>query len=122
MTNTLAVLRRIIFASAAAAFIAVLELIALGPDVLRPTLILFLATLPSIIAYVLCEQFAPPRTKLRYALFLAPAALIAAVCLSAQTARSAYFDVPALYRWILVGYLLQLATAYLVLLVSRPKQ
>jgi hypothetical protein len=116
------ILRRIVLPIAAAAFVAILELLVLNPDAIRPTLILFLATLPSIIAYALCEQLAPARTKLRHALFLAPVVLIAGLCLAAQVAPSAYFDVPALYRWILVGYLLQIAAAYLALVLSRPRQ
>jgi hypothetical protein len=115
-------LRRILPAAAAAAVVGLFELLALRPDAIRPPLILFLATLPSIIAYALCEQLAPARTKLRHALFLAPVVLIAGLCLAAQVAPSAYFDVPALYRWILVGYLLQIAAAYLALVLSRPRQ
>jgi hypothetical protein len=122
MTTTLSILRRIALAYGAAAFVALLELVALGPDVLRPTLLISLATLPSIVAYALCEQLAPGRTKLRHALFLAPVILITGLCLAAQVAPSAYFDVPALYRWILLGYLLQIAPAYLVLIVAGPRQ
>jgi hypothetical protein len=122
MTNALTILLRIALPIAAAALVAVLEVIALGSDILRPTLILSLATLPSIVAYALCEQLAPGRTKLRHALFLAPVILITGLCLAAQVAPSAYFDVPALYRWILLGYLLQIAPAYLVLIVAGPRQ
>jgi hypothetical protein len=122
MTNALTILRRIVLPTAAAAFVAVLEVIALGPDGLRPALLLFLATLPSIIAYVFSEYLAPARTKLRHALFLVPVVLIAGLCLAAQTAPSAYFDVPALYRWILLGYLVQVAPAYLVFILSSPRQ
>jgi hypothetical protein len=122
MTNALTILLRIALPIAAAALVAVLEVIALGSDILRPTLILSLATLPSIVAYALCEQLAPGRTKLRHALFLAPVVLIAGLCLAAQVAPSAYFDVPALYRWILLGYLLQIAPAYLLLWASAPRR
>lgn len=48
---------------------------------------IFGATLPRILAYVLCEHLAPARNKLRHARFLASVVLIAALCLAAQTAR-----------------------------------
>jgi hypothetical protein len=116
------ILHRIALAYAAVAFVALLEAVALDFEIFGATLLLSLATLPSIVAYALCEQLAPACTKLRHALFLAPVVLIAGLCLAAQIAPSAYFDVPALYRWILLGYLLQIAPAFLVLILSRLRQ
>jgi hypothetical protein len=125
MTNALTILRRIALPIAAVALVAVLEPLLLQDSrLLLATSIIALATLPSILAYALCEHFAPARTWLRHALFLTPVILIAAVCLglAAQEGPSAHLDLSDIYRWILLGYLLQIAPAYLVFILSSPRQ
>jgi hypothetical protein len=114
------VLRRIALAYAAAAFVAVLEAIALDFEIFGATLLLSLATLPSIALYALYTHYdrAFPRI---WRAFVIPGLVIPAFCLYGQFVRSPEVDVPALARGVLLCYLLQMAPAYFVLNASPPR-
>jgi hypothetical protein len=121
VTKLLAILRPASIAYGAAAVVAYLEALVLGFEMLGVTLTLSLLPLASILAFAISAELAPTRIKLPHFLFFIPVGLVLAGCLSAQLAQGAYINVPALYRWIFLLYILQLIPAYLVLLTTSGK-
>jgi hypothetical protein len=89
-------------------------------EVLGATLLLSLFTLPSIIGYVISAKVAPARPWPRHLWVAVPTLIVNLYCIYLMVAPTADAVVHDIGRVILKGYLLQIAPAYVALLLFTP--